>query len=292
MTLTAQSDVDRLGRVLLMHARDAWPDAAAAEGQWQGLDWTSAPERLRAVDDYDVFVGHLRALGAEPMFLPASPGATLDAIYPRDASVVCRDGVILCRPGKPARREEPALHRRFLESRGIPVIGGVSEPGTLEGGDVVWLDGGTLAVGQGDRTNPEGIAQLREILGGRIDDLIVVPLPDYRATGDVFHLMSVFSPIAPDLALVYAPLLPDPFRRTLLDRGFDLVEVPDDEFETLGTNVLAVSPRVCLMLEGNPVTRKRLEKAGAEVHAFDGTEICLKGCGGPTCLTRPLVRNA
>jgi N-dimethylarginine dimethylaminohydrolase len=160
----------------------------------------------------------------------------------------------------------------------------------MEGGDVVWLDDHTVAVGYGYRTDAEGILQLRTILGDLIDELIVVPLPHWRGPGDVLHLMSLVSPVDRDLAVVYSPLLPVAFRQRLVSRGFELIEVPDEEFETMGTNVLALGPRDCLMLAGNPRTRAALERAGARVLEYVGQDISVKGAGGPTCLTRPLAR--
>ena len=170
-------------------------------------------------------------------------------------------------------------------------MGAIEAPGQLEGGDVLWLDARTVAVGRGYRTNDAGIAQLRALLADDVDEVIVVPLPHWRGAGDVFHLMSIISPVDRDLAVVYSPLLPVPFREHLLERGIELVEVPDEEFDTMGANVLAIAPRRCVMVAGNPVTRARLERAGAEVLEYDGSEISLKGGGGPTCLTRPLRRR-
>jgi N-dimethylarginine dimethylaminohydrolase len=155
----------------------------------------------------------------------------------------------------------------------------------------VWLDRRTLAVGRGYRTNDVGIAQLRALLGDAIDELVVVHLPHWRGAGDVFHLMSIISPVDPDLAVVYSPLMPVAFRERLLDRGMTLVEVPDDEFESMGANVLALGSRRCVMLAGNPRTRARLEAAGVDVVEYEGMEISRKGGGGPTCLTRPLRRR-
>jgi N-dimethylarginine dimethylaminohydrolase len=155
---------------------------------------------------------------------------------------------------------------------------------------VVWLDARTVAVGRGHRTNDEGIRQLRALLGEAIDELIIVPLPHWRGPADVFHLMSMLSPVDRDLAVVYSPLMPVQFRERLLDRGVELVEVPDREFDTMGTNVLALAPRISVMLAGNPRTRAALERAGATVFEYEGNEISLKGGGGPTCLTRPLAR--
>jgi N-dimethylarginine dimethylaminohydrolase len=192
--------------------------------------------------------------------------------------------------GKPLRRDEPRSHEAAFRAMDYPIAGSIAPPGRLEGGDVVWLDRRTIAVGRGYRTNDDGIAQLRAVLEGSIDELIVVPLPHWRGPSDVFHLMSIVSPIDSDLALVYSPLMPVAFRERLLDRGIALVEVPDEEFESMGANVLAVAPRRCLMLAGNPATRARLERAGAHVTVYEGDEISVKGGGGPTCLTRPLRR--
>jgi N-dimethylarginine dimethylaminohydrolase len=213
---------------------------------------------------------------------------TLDSIYIRDASVMCARGAILCRMGKSQREAEPAALAETYRALGIPIVGAIEAPGKLEGGDFTWLGPRVAAVGRGYRTNDEGIRQLRGLLGDTIDELIVVPLPHYRGAGDVFHLMSILSPIDRNLAVVYSPLMPVPFRERLLDLGYAFAEVPDDEFDSMGANVLALSPRRCLMVDGNPNTRAALERAGAEVFVYDGSEISLKGGGGPTCLTRPV----
>ena len=149
----------------------------------------------------------------------------------------------------------------------------------------------TVVVGRGYRTNAEGIRQLRAQLGPAVE-VIEVPLPHWRGPGDVMHLMSLISPVDADLAVAYSPLLPVPFREWLLGRGMTLVETPAEEFESMGTNVLALAPRQCLMLTGNPRTRAALERAGATVIEYEGSEISVKGAGGPTCLTRPLLREA
>jgi N-dimethylarginine dimethylaminohydrolase len=193
--------------------------------------------------------------------------------------------------GKQQRRGEPAAVGDALRSLGIPVLGSIEGEGLLEGGDVVWLAPDTLAVGRGYRTNDEGIRQLRELLGDSIRELLVVPLPHWRGSGDVFHLMSILSPLDLDLALVYSPLLPVTFRQALLQRGIELVEVAEEEFEAMAGNVLALAPRRCAMMQGHPITKGRLEDAGVEVLTYAGGEISAKGCGGPTCLTRPLLRE-
>jgi len=289
--MTAQSETGAITRLVLKHARDAFGDPATIAAEWKVLNFTAAPDFARAVDEYDRFVDALGTAGADVYMLPQAPGVGLDSIYVRDASVVCDRGVILCRMGKPQRAGEPAVLEAALRACGQPIAGSIQPPGILEGGDVVWLGSRTLAVGRGYRTNDAGIAQLRVLLGDTIDELIVVPLPHWRGPGDVFHLMSIISPVDRDLAVVYLPLMPVSFRERLLDLGMTLVEVPDQEFVTMGANVLAIAPRACVMVSGNPLTRSRLERAGAEVFEYEGREISTKGGGGPTCLTRPLQRR-
>ena len=287
---TAQSEIGTLSLLALKHARDAFRSPQTIADEWRALNFTSAPDFENAVRQYDRFAELLGECGASLHFLPPASGAGLDSIYVRDASIVCDAGVILCSMGKPLRRDEPRSHEAAFRAMDYPIAGSIAPPGRLEGGDVVWLDRRTIAVGRGYRTNENGIAQLRALLDGSIDELIVVPLPHWRGPADVFHLMSIVSPIDRDLALVYSPLMPVTFRERLLDRGIALVEVPDEEFESMGANVLAIAPRRCLMLAGNPITRARLERAGAHVTVYEGDDISVKGGGGPTCLTRPLRR--
>jgi N-dimethylarginine dimethylaminohydrolase len=199
--------------------------------------------------------------------------------------------MILASMGKAERSGEPAAQARAFSAWGIPVAGAIQPPGRLEGGDVLWLDDRIVAVGRGYRTNAAGIAQFRAILGEEIDELIEVSLPHWRGPADVFHLMSIISPVDRRLAVVYSPLMPVPFRERLLDLGFDFIEVPDEEFDSMGANVLALGPRDCVMLAGNPRTRERLEQAGVRVRTYEGREISSKGGGGPTCLTRPVARD-
>ena len=192
--------------------------------------------------------------------------------------------------GKQGRIHEPYAQLEAYKMNNINILGEIKFPGTLEGGDVAWLDQNTLAVGHTYRTNEEGISQLKELLQPKGIEIIVVELPHYKGKSDVFHLMSILSPVDKNLAVVYSPLMPIKFRNELLERGFQLVEVPEQEFDSMGCNVLAVAPRDCLMVAGNPITRKLLEDAGASVHIYEGNEISVKGGGGPTCLTRPIDR--
>ena len=280
------TEVGRLTRVVLKHARDAFVGQETCNGQWRDLNYAAAPDYARAVAEYDRFAELVASGGATVEWLPRNEGTTLDSIYVRDASVPTPRGLVLCSMGKRQRVSEPPAHGDVLQ----PLAGAIAGPGRLEGGDLIWLDDRTVVVGRGYRTNDAGIRQLGEIIGGRVD-VIVVPLPHWRGEGDVMHLMSLISPVDRDLAVVYSRLMPVPFRELLIGRGIALVEVPDEEFETMGGNVLALAPRRCLILRGNPRTRAALERAGAEVLEYDGTEISVKGAGGPTCLTRPLARE-
>lgn len=290
------SDIGPWRSVVVHHVREAFGNGEEIARQWRTLHFTAAPDYCRAVDQYERFLDLLRTAGAEVVLRTsrAAPSTahsalTLDAIYVRDASVMCARGAILCRMGKLQRQAEPAALAGTYRALGVPVVGTIEAPGTLEGGDVTWLGPRLVAVGRGYRTNDEGIRQLRTLLGDSVDEVIIVPLPHYRGPGDVFHLMSIISPVDRNLAVVYSPLMPVPFRERMLDLGYSLVEVPDEEFDSMGANVFALSPRRCLMVEGNPKTRAALERAGAEVLAYDGSEISLKGGGGPTCLTRPIT---
>lgn len=285
----AGAEFGPITRLMLKHARDAFESPARIAAEWRELNFTAPPDYARAIAEYDAFANLLTAGGAVVDWLPAAPGAGLDSIYVRDASIVCDDGVILCRMGKAAREGEPGAQAEALRALGLPVVGAIQPPGRLEGGDVAWLDARTLVVGRGYRTNDDGIRQLRALLPAPVE-LVVVPLPHWRGPADVFHLMSILSPVDRDLAVVYAPLLPVPFREVLLERGIELVDVPAEEFDSMGANVLALAPRRCVMVEGNPRTRALLERHGAEVLEYDGREISLKGGGGPTCLTRPVGR--
>ena len=291
MEVESFTEVGRLVSVVMKHARDAFADEQTIAAQWKALRFGAAPDYGAAIEEFERLLDILRASGVTVHLLPREAGTTLDSVYARDASIVSPKGIILCRMGKPARASEPEAQRRVFESLGsaFNVYGRIEPPGLLEGGDVVWLDARTLLVGRGYRTNAEGIRQLRVLLGESVD-VIDVPLPHWRGEGDVLHLMSLLSPVDRDAAVVYSPLLPVPFRKLLLGRGYRLVEVPDDEFDSMGCNVLALGPGRCVMLAGNAQTRSALERAGVEVVEYAGNEISIKGAGGPTCLTRPITR--
>jgi N-dimethylarginine dimethylaminohydrolase len=291
MNYGGQNEAGTIERIVLKHARDAFVSQEFIATQWQELGYTAAVNYESAMREYDAFVSLLQENVREVNFIPRDDRVGIDSIYVRDASLITDKGAILCNMGKETRRAEPQAVREFYQELGIPILGAIAGDGYVEGGDVVWIGGRTLVVGRGYRTNDEGIRQLRELTADLVDEFIVVPLPHWHGPSDVFHLMSFISPIDHDLALVYSPLLPVPFREWLLSKGIELVDVPDSEFETMGCNVLAVAPRRCVMLKGNPLTRDLLGAAGAEVFEYEGNEISRKGEGGPTCLTRPICRS-
>ena len=285
------TEVGRLVSVAMKHVRDAFVDERTIRAQWQALNFLAAPDLGAAIDEYEQFLEILYSSGVKVHFLRRSPETTLDSIYARDASIVAPTGMIVGRMGKAARHAEPEEHEQAF--RGLifdtRIAGRIAPPGLLEGGDVVWLDPQTIVIGRGYRTNAEGIDQVRALVGPDVR-VVDVPLPHWNGETDVMHLMSLISPVDRHLAVVYSRLLPVPFRQILLERGYRLLEVPDDEFVSMGCNVLALAPSRCVMLSGNPRTRTALERAGVEVIEYVGHEISVKGAGGPTCLTRPIAR--
>ena len=287
---TSHSEYLKLQTVYLKSVRDGFVSDELLAEQWQELNYMSKPGFDESINEYEQFETLLLKHNVAVKHFPEDANTKIDAIYCRDASIATNHGMIICSMGKEARRSEPEAQHRAFNANDIPILGKIIVPGTLEGGDVAWLDEKTLAVGLSYRTNMQGIDQLKTLLAPFGIDVIVVDLPHYKGPKDVFHLMSVLSPVDKDLAVVYSPLMPIRFRNLLLQRGYQLIEVPEEEFETMGCNVLAIGPRKCIMTEGNPITRTGLEKAGCEVFTYPGQEISVKGGGGPTCLTRPMKR--
>ncbi len=257
---------------------------------WKSLNYLKEPDYESALIEYQSFEKLLRSTNAEIFKFEGNEKVNIDSIYCRDASIITNWGVILCNMGKVERSSEPNAASEIYIKNNFEILGRIESPGTIEGGDVAWIDETTLAIGRTYRTNENGIRQLKGILNPLGIHVIQVDLPHYKGPSDVFHLMSVLSPVDKDLAVVYSPLLPISFRDNLISRGYELVEVPEIEFESMGCNVLALGPRDCIMVEGNPITKERLEAAGAKVRTYKGQEISVKGGGGPTCLTRPISR--
>ena len=291
MKETYHSEYLKLASVYLKSAESSFRSEKQLTKQWKELQFLTKPNFEESLKEYHAFQLFFTNKNIETCFFPADQKTWIDSIYCRDASIATDFGMIICNMGKKGRIQEPKAQLETYLQNTVKILGEITFPGTLEGGDVAWLDQKTLAVGHTYRTNDQGIRQLKALLDPKGIEVIVVELPHYKGKEDVFHLMSILSPVDKNLAVVYSPLMPIKFRNQLLERGFQLIEVPDEEFESMGCNVLAVAPRDCLMVDGNPITKKLLEQAGCQVVAYKGNEISVKGGGGPTCLTRPMKRT-
>jgi dimethylargininase len=286
MRYGTQSMVDPLRRVLVKRPEECF--AVTDPAAWH---YTARPDLDAARREHDELAALLRASGAEVVDHPEPQPGRADAVFVFDPALVTERGAIVLRMGKDLRRGEEEAMARRLAVLGIPILAALDGEARAEGGDLLWLDRRTLAAGQGFRTNGEGLRQLRSALAATGVEVLPVELPYWTGPDACLHLLSLVSLVDHDLAVLYPPLLPVSFLRLLRDRGFRLVEVPTPELATQAPNVLALAPRRCLMLEGNPVTRRRLEAAGCEVLTYRGREISLKAEGGPTCLTLPLGRD-
>ncbi|MEP7318783.1 MAG: arginine deiminase family protein [Panacibacter sp.] len=225
INFTCHSETGIIKSVFLKNARHAFISDAHIAEHWKDLNYLSKPDLKNALSEYEIFEAAIKQHGAEIFYLPQDASVNMDSIYCRDASIATNKGMIICNMGKAARANEPLAEKKAFELNNLPILGIIEAPGTVEGGDVAWLDEHTLAVGHTYRTNEEGIAQLKILLQPLNVEVIVVPLPHYKGPSDVFHLMSVLSPVDINLAIVYSPLMPIAFRNFLLQRGYELVEV-------------------------------------------------------------------
>jgi N-dimethylarginine dimethylaminohydrolase len=282
--------VGPLRRVIVKRPREAFRDKTAIESQWKDLNYTGPPDLAGAENEFDAFVRVLEGSGAEVLSLPGDDRTGLDSLYTQDPFIITDAGAVVFQTGKIARRGEGPAIGDALKAWGVPVLGVIDGAATAEGGDLLWLDHDTLAAGRGFRTNAAGVAALRKLLDPLGVEVIAFHLPFWSGPGDVLHLQSFISLLDADLAVVYKKLLPVPLYEILRERKIELIEIPEEEFPTQGCNVLALAPRRVVMLERNPLAKKALEAAGCVVHVIKGDEIAFKGSGGPTCLTRPLLR--
>ena len=281
----SQSMIAPLQSVLVRRPDDAF--GVADPALWH---YTDTPDLLLARQEHDAFVNTLLAHGIEVAYHDAPLPDHADALFVHDPALITDRGAILLRMGKPQRAGEEEAMAATLAQLGVPIHYRLHGAATAEGGDLLWLDQQTLCVGLGFRTNAAGFDQLAEALAGSGVALFPVQLPYFDGPEACLHLMSLISLVDVDLAVVYRPLLPVPFYQLLESRGVRLIDVSDEEFATMGTNVLALAPRHCLLLEQNHETRHALEAAGCRVLTYRGDEMSLKAEGGPTCLTRPILR--
>jgi N-dimethylarginine dimethylaminohydrolase len=281
-TFGGQTQVASLRRVLVR------APGSVDLGRWREFGWVSEPEPRLAAEQHEVFCGILADAGAEVLTASSEVAADPDAVYVCDPAIMSDRGAMVLRPGKVGRRVESTAIAEDLTAVGVPVAFEMAEPATAEGGDTMWLDERTLLVGRSYRTNDAGIQALREALPVEV---LAFDLPRLKGPDACLHLMSLLSPLADDLVVAYVPLMPIRLLELLAEREIDIVEVPEDEFESMGPNVLALAPRVALAVDGNPETKRRMERAGVEVIVYEGSDISHKGEGGPTCLTRSVLRG-
>jgi len=286
----AQSMVTPLRRVVVKRPEQAFQSSDSIERQWRPLNYLRPPDLPRAIRDHQQFVECISRTGAEVLYLHADDRTGLDSIYTHDPALSTDRGVIIFQTGKPDRRGEGPAFRDALTKWDVPVVGTIEGEATAEGGDTLWLDRHTLLVGRSFRTNGPGIEALTALLRPLGVTVISVDLPYWNGVSEVLHLQSLISMLDVDLAVVYRRMLPVSMYELLVSRGIELIDVADSEYDTLGCNVLAIAPRQLVMVAGNPVTRSRFVEARCQVFEFDGSEICLTGSGGPTCLTRPILR--
>lgn len=280
-----------LRSVIVKGPEAAFHSQSVIDSEWEKYHFVNPPDYDRAVEQHAALVNILKSEGSDVLFLEADNRTGLDSIYTHDPGIITDAGAVLFQTGKELRRGEGPAMEEMMRKWGIPVLGRIDGDGTAEGGDMVWLDSRTLLVGQGFRTNAAGVARLRSLLEAVHVRVLQFHLPYWNGPDDVLHLMSFLSLLDTDLAIVHRPLMPVPLHEMLQARGIRMIDVAPEEYDTLGCNVLAIAPRRVLIVEGNPITRSRLLDAGCQVIEFAGEEIAFKGSGGPTCLTRPLLRE-
>lgn len=282
--------VGALQRVLVCSPRTAgWkrPDQLA---RWRELEFHHEPDFAIAQAQHETLCRELQNAGADVIELPPADHLSLDAVYAHDASLATDFGLITMRPGKTNRVSEAAHQGSFCRQLGIPLFGEIAAPGTTEAGDIVWLDAKTLLIGNGYRTNAAGIAQMRALLAPKGVEVLSAPLPYGPGPSACLHLMSLISLLDERTALVDLSWLAVETVELLRARGFHWIEIDPSERDTLACNVLALGDRRLLAIEENFRTNDRLRQAGFDVRTFPGSELCINGSGGPTCLTRPLLR--
>jgi len=285
------SNVSTLKTVLLKDPKAAFKSQKTIDLQWQNLNFIERPDFKKSIIQYEKFVDILNDNHVQILFIPEDDETSLDSIYTHDPMFMTPNGAVIGNMGKKQRKPETAMMKKYLYETGIPILGEINNGGTLEGGDAIWINDKIAAVGLTYRTNNEGVNQLRKILSSISVELICVDLPHWNGSMDVLHLMSLISPLKEDLFLIYEKLLPVGFLKLLNNLDIKTISIADEDYDTLGCNVLPLSTTKCLITKGNDRTTKIIEQNGIEVIEFQASEICYKGSGGPTCLTRPIYRD-
>lgn len=290
MKYGCHSMVGKVESILLKRPTEAFISQENLNKTYEEFRYFGCPDYEKTLVEYEKFENIIKSNVENVYFLPQDDRTGLDSIYTHDPLKVTKKGAIYFPMGKQLRSKEFLATEEFLKSIGVPTLGYIKSPGKMEGGDVVWLDEKTVAIGRGYRTNDEGIRQFKELVKDFVDEVIVVPMPHGDGVDACLHLMSIISMVADDLAVVYSKYMPVFFRELLIDRGIKLVEVNDKEYDYLGSNVLALAPRICVLLEGNPDIKQKLVDEGCTVYTYEGHEMSYRGTGGPTCLTHPITR--
>ena len=290
MNYGCQSMVDEIESILIKKPEDAFISQENLEKKWEDFKYFGCPDYETVLKEYEVFENFLKDNVKDIYCLPQDDQTGLDSIYPHDPLKITKKGAIYFPMGKALRRPEAPAARKYLESIGIPTLGEITPPGKMEGGDVLWIDEKTVAIGRGYRTNDEGIRQFKELTKGIIDEYLVVPMPHGDGEDACLHLMSIISFVDNDKAVVYSKFMPVFFREFLIGRGITLIEADDKEYNYLGTNLLALKPGKVILIKGCPEVEGKLKELGVEVLTYEGGELSYKGTGGPTCLTCPITR--
>lgn len=290
MKYGCQSMVGKIESVLLKRPEQAFVSQEKLNSSWEEFKYIGCPNYERTLAEYAVFEKIIRDNVENVYYLPEDHRVGLDSIYTHDPLKITKKGAIYFPMGKVQRGKEYLAVREFLEDIGIPTLGIIQAPGKMEGGDVLWIDEKTVAIGRGYRTNDEGIRQFKEMTRDIIDEYIIVPMPHGEGEDCCLHLMSVISFVHRDKAVVYSKYMPVFFRQYLMDKGIKLIECNDEEYEYLGSNLLAIEPGKCVLIAGCPDIEQKLKAEGITVFTYEGKDLSYMGTGGPTCLTCPLTR--
>ena len=285
------SNVSTLKTVLLKNPQAAFKSQKTIDLQWQDLNFIDKPDFKKSVTQYENFIDILNDNNVEILYIPEDEITSLDSIYTHDPIFMTPNGAVIGNMGKTQRKPETIMMKNYLNEIGVPILGEIINDATLEGGDVIWIDEKTVAAGLTYRTNNKGIDQLRKILSTISIEVISVDLPHWNGPVDVLHLMSLISPLNENLFLIYKKLLPISLLKLLKKLDIKTISIADEDYDSLGCNVLPLSTTKCLITSGNDKTFKLIEENGIEVIEFQASEICYKGSGGPTCLTRPIYRK-
>lgn len=290
MKYGCQSMVGKIESILIKHPKQAFISQDNLDKTWEEFKYFGCPNYEKVLEEYEVFETMIKENVENVYYLPLDDRTGLDSIYTHDPLKITKNGAIYFPMGKALRNKEYLATKEYLESIGIPTLGIITAPGKMEGGDVLWIDEKTVAIGRGYRTNDEGIRQFKEYTKDVVEEYIIIPMPHGDGEDCCLHLMSIISFVDTDKAVVYSKYMPVFFREWLLARGIQLIECTDEEYDYLGSNLLALQPGNCILIKGCPDIQKKLEDAGVNVKTYEGKEMSYRGTGGPTCLTCPLTR--